>query len=314
MRVEILISLVICISLSNSKSVSEFRIFNGYGATKGQFPYQASLRSKHNNKHNCGAAILNNRFLLTAAHCCLYSYSKPAYVSVVVGSLHRSIGGIAMDVDKITLHEAFEPSIGQNDIALIRTAKQIKFNNQIQPIALPSENVIGGKPLIASGWGEDGDSGYNILQYVEVQTLNRSECKKHYNSKLGLYYISNSNVCTIGKDNDGPCKGDSGMTYMKLMNSIKFYIFTSNKSLYIANVGGPLADLTDSNHRTLVGVVSWGGAVIFLAYLLFRTKLINWFNLFFSVVKENHLYILEFIHFDIGFENKYKNKLLICIK
>lgn len=219
MRVEIFISLAVCITLASSKLVPEFRIFNGNNAPKGQFPYQVSIRSKHDNKHNCGAAILNNRFLLTAAHCCKFDYAKPAYVSVVVGASHRSNGGTAMDVDKITPHEQFDPWTLKNDIALIRTVKEIKFNDQIQPIALPNEDADNGKPLIISGWGKNGaGTRPDILQYIEVQTLDRSECETYFNSAnslfdddFGSFYIYSTNVCAIGKNKQSTCEGDSGM-------------------------------------------------------------------------------------------------------
>lgn len=211
--------LAVCVALASSKIVSEFRIFNGNDAIDGQFPYQASIRSKHDNKHHCGAAILNNRFLLTAAHCSKFDYSKPAYISVVVGALHRSNGGVVMDVDKITPHEAFDPWTLRNDIALIRTAKEIKFNDKIQPIPLPSEDVDDGKPLIISGWGKNGDdSRPDTLQYIEVQSLDRDECDKSFNNKnsifddeFGLFYIYSTNVCAVGKNKQSTCEGDSGM-------------------------------------------------------------------------------------------------------
>lgn len=220
MRAEILISLAVCIALASSKIVSEFRIFNGNDAIEGQFPYQASIRSKHDNKHHCGASILSNRILLTAAHCCKFDYSKPDYVSIVVGALHRSNGGTAMDVDKITVHKAFDPWTLKNDIALIRTAKEIKFNDQIQPIPLPNEDTVDGKPLIISGWGKNGNgaSRPDILQYIDVQTLNVPECERHFNSQnsifdddFGLFYIYSSNVCAIGMNSKSTCEGDSGM-------------------------------------------------------------------------------------------------------
>lgn len=211
MRVEGLISLVVCIALASSKSLSEFRIFGGEDAVRGQFPYHASLRTKHNNKLRCGAAIISDRFLLTAAHCCRNNQSNPDYVRVVVGALRLSSGGTAMDVDKIIAHEEFDQKTAKNDIALIRTAKKIVFNDQVQPIALPNKDVVDGNHII-SGWGTDGVSNFvDILQHAEVQVLNILKCRIVYYKEFVVYY---NNICTIGKTNNAqPCKGDSGMIW-----------------------------------------------------------------------------------------------------
>lgn len=43
------------------------RIVGGADATPGQFPYQVSLRIK--DSHTCGGSIIDNQWILTAAHC-----------------------------------------------------------------------------------------------------------------------------------------------------------------------------------------------------------------------------------------------------
>lgn len=46
------------------------RIVGGSDAEPGQFPYQVSLRNQHS--HTCGGSILNENWILTAAHCVVY--------------------------------------------------------------------------------------------------------------------------------------------------------------------------------------------------------------------------------------------------
>lgn len=213
MIVERIILLAICITLASAKGLSQFRIYSGSDAIEGEFPYQASFRPKtvnNNYEHTCGAAIINHRFLLTAAHCCYFGFKGVGDAIVVVGALHRSGDGISMDIDKITPHKDHDQDTNLNDIALIRTVKNIIFSNELQPIALPIEyNVADDRKMIISGWGEIGpDIDPFVLQYVEVPTLTLEECRNIYNDSPT--YIYDSSICTLGKYNANPCVGDSG--------------------------------------------------------------------------------------------------------
>lgn len=148
-----LILALVSIALASAKSALEFRIINGHDAQDGQFKYQASLRIKSSGKHNCGASILTERYLITAAHCCEKYYGSPEFLFVVVGSVHQFGGGKAMDLDKIETHDGFRYDTAKNDIALVRTTNEIQFNDKIQPIALPTEDVADRQPVVVSGWG-----------------------------------------------------------------------------------------------------------------------------------------------------------------
>lgn len=156
-----LILLAACVALAvadsefnlSDESLIEPRIVGGQPAKAGQFPYQVSLRTRFTRQHYCGASIISNRYLLTAAHCTEGINSQPALIVAVVGAVRRHFDGASVKVDKIIRHSEWDRTKLANDIALIRTASEIAFSANVQPIALPSSNVGGNAPLLLSGWG-----------------------------------------------------------------------------------------------------------------------------------------------------------------
>lgn len=155
------VKLVLCLALATANtvfghSIFEPRIIGGEDAKVGQFPYQVSLRQKSMNNHFCGGSILSKRFLLTAAHCTQKENADPANIFAVVGEIQLSRRGIAIELDRITVHSGWDSSKLVNDISLLRTAHEIPLSDNVQPIALPKHNLPakGNTPVILSGWGK----------------------------------------------------------------------------------------------------------------------------------------------------------------
>lgn len=125
------------------------RIVGGTGARKGEFPFQVSL---HNNlgNHFCGGAIIASRFILTSAQC--VRSATVQNVEAFVGA-HTPTDGTKHALDRITKHPNFNWDKRENDIAVLRTATPIIFNDLIQPIALPKAAVEDGRLTLVTGWG-----------------------------------------------------------------------------------------------------------------------------------------------------------------
>lgn len=129
------------------------RIIGGDEAKHGQFPHQVSLRRKLTKQHFCGASILSERFILTAAHCSRGLYGIPANVIAVVGAWDIKNDGKAFGIKRIVSHPSFNLDELVNDIAMLITEHEIPFSDFIKPIALPTEDTLGGSQALISGWG-----------------------------------------------------------------------------------------------------------------------------------------------------------------
>lgn len=187
----------------------EGRIVGGSDATLGQFPYQVSLRVSAENRHLCGASLINNRWCLSAAHCTVHHI--PSELNIVVGSILVSSGGVSHTLVRIVNHPNWTSRTIANDVSLMKTTTVIVFTANIQPIALGSAQVGGGVNSIVTGWGriaEDGPLPDN-LQNLTTRTLNNLECKSYFGA-ANANLIFDHKICALTRIGEGTCNMDSG--------------------------------------------------------------------------------------------------------
>lgn len=116
---------------------SSLRIVNGYQAKPHSFPWAVSLQ--YRGAHDCGGVIIDQRHILTAAHCLDYSHDLGNYFARV-GAHDRHSSGQLIPIAKLIVHPEYDEGRSVNDIGIIKLAQPIMFNNEIQPICLV-ENV-----------------------------------------------------------------------------------------------------------------------------------------------------------------------------
>lgn len=108
--------------------------------------------------HWCGAVVISQRFVLTAAHC-LVGFSKSAYL-VVAGDYRvdeaEGTEQVAL-IEDFYLHEDFRKvQKMNNDIALVKLkGNGFTITDDVQPICLPDTDVDYETPLncTISGFG-----------------------------------------------------------------------------------------------------------------------------------------------------------------
>ncbi|XP_009578755.1 PREDICTED: transmembrane protease serine 9, partial [Fulmarus glacialis] len=130
------------------------KIVGGTDASRGEIPWQVSL--KEDSRHFCGATIIGDRWLLSAAHC--FNETNPEEIEAYVGtiSLNGTDGNaVKVNVTRVIQHPLFNPIILDFDVAVLELARPFVFNKYIQPVCLPLavQKFPVGKKCIISGWG-----------------------------------------------------------------------------------------------------------------------------------------------------------------
>ncbi|XP_045681133.1 prothrombin isoform X2 [Phyllostomus hastatus] len=234
------------------ESYIDGRIVQGWDAEMGLAPWQVMLFRKTPQELLCGASLLSDRWVLTAAHCILYppwdkNFTKDDLL-VRIGKhsrtrYERGMEKISM-LEKIHIHPRYNwRDTLDRDIALLKLRKPITFSNYIHPVCLPDKQTASrllqaGYKGRVTGWGNlkevwttSAQAQPSVLQVVNLPIVERAVCKA--STRI---HITDNMFCAGYKPNEGKrgdaCEGDSG---------------------------GPFVMKSPFNNRWYqMGIVSWG--------------------------------------------------------
>ncbi|XP_073833451.1 serine protease SP24D-like [Musca autumnalis] len=195
------------------------RIVGGATASEGQFPHQVSLR--WGGSHVCGGSIISSTYIVTAAHCVTRGTPPkafpPNYISIRAGSRNRDAGGQVIDGAELKVHPDYDRF--DNDIALVKLSKPLKFNEHVKAIDLVQHEPPTGVPVLASGWGltKNGGSTSKYLQYNTLTARRNADCGNS---------TPDSVICLTHGAGNGVCSGDSGgpATYKNTLVGVANYV------------------------------------------------------------------------------------------
>uniref|UniRef100_A0ABM5FV81 Enteropeptidase n=1 Tax=Pogona vitticeps TaxID=103695 RepID=A0ABM5FV81_9SAUR len=189
------------------------KIVGGSDAQEGAWPWVVSLY--FNSRPTCGASLVNNEWLVSAAHCVYGRNMKPSQWKAYLG-LHTNLNLsypqiIIREIDQIIINPHYNKRTKDSDIALMHLQFRVNYTDYIQPICLPEENksFLPGTNCSIAGWGRTTNQGSpaSILQEAEVPLITYEKCQQ----LMPEYNITENMICA-GYDEGGidSCQGDSG--------------------------------------------------------------------------------------------------------
>ena len=218
----------------------------------GEFPHQVALYPQLPDEFIsfCGGSILSENWILTAAHCCDKAHQYGLDINVVAGGVSLQTNeGMEQQTSVADIHipEDYGKAGTNNDICMLRLARDLEFNENVSSINLPAKNQKLNETthLVMTGWGttmgspihpDEAKLQFPFIDHMKKTTVPYMEyesCMKAYKDWIPCKNFSicpvMTDICTGGNDNSKvDCAGDTG---------------------------GPLIDV-DGN--ILMGVVSWG--------------------------------------------------------
>jgi len=222
------------------------RIVGGVETEENEYPWQVALTMDDPmTRLNCGGSLIDDRTVLTAAHCTASVSADRLGVWVglhdwrVQGELQEHIG-----VEEKLEHDEYE--FPDNDFALLKLNKRVEWRNEAQPLCLPEtkSDLYEGDMATVTGWGRlwknETSTGpaTDELREVDVKIISNNQCYEQY-SKLG-YRITDNMLCATEENGNGgkdSCSGDSGGP-----------LFLERKGV----------EVKGNKQYEQVGVVSWG--------------------------------------------------------
>lgn len=177
----------------------------------------SSVNGKEIMKYNISVTLRSIRYILTAAHCVMNIDVEDESVVIILGA-HKFFDSNEKSrqryvTKKFWIHEKFNRSTIENDLAIVELPEPAKINEFVKIIKISKQKCFrDSTKLIFNGWGFNNNSQFtaDTLQVAKMRVVPLKDCikfKDHYWEAL-----TKKNVCAIGRNDkkiSKMCNGDS---------------------------------------------------------------------------------------------------------
>ena len=263
----------------------KLRIYGGEESAFGKVPWQGSWQYSECKatpnlgricqwRHVCGTTLIHPSWAITAGHCIMETGTSinmrrpdPRRWQISFGRATDDPNTLFMSpVEKIVVYDGYSYKyIPVADIALIKTMRQVPFNDHIVPACIPnSEEPAIGKECVISGYGykhaNPVKDPINVLKqstkllHGRVTIVSHKQCLR-----AGKYYRLLSHdihMCAAGEDDT--CEGDSGgpLVCQQNMNLVKLQSRDSDQADRLTFNSNEIEDKLPDDMRYFISAVT----------------------------------------------------------
>lgn len=185
------------------------RIIEGQVVAYRNWPMQVFLASKNQTSSNyqvCGGTIIDEEFVLTAAHCVAIEGKSRKILAGRLNLAQYEPGDQEREVVRAIRHPNYKLNSISDDIALVKLDRPLDYSKTVYPARLPARNhqLPLGVKVTLTGYGRvKHNQTTHLLHELSAVT---SSCGSH------RYLVTQNIICTIDPSGSGgrSCRGDSG--------------------------------------------------------------------------------------------------------
>lgn len=199
---------------SNANALNNFsvdkspRIIGGTNAEISEFPSLVSITNY--GRHHCAGTLLNEYWILTAAHC--YLPTNQSTIEYATTTLMGS-GHLIAFPELFIQHELFDLGLIIYDIGLVKVKAPINtgLHNSYAKLAMPGNYYATGTPSVSAGWGiwdNNNVSHTPPLQKADLDIWSYSDCKFAHKENPFNLSIHPHQICAgVGNFSKAECNG-----------------------------------------------------------------------------------------------------------
>lgn len=191
-------------------------------AEMSEWPWHAAILEQEQDLYVCGASLLDEAWVLTAAHCVddylgveEHDMLKVRLGEYDVTTTAEPLKHEEFPVTRIVIHPEFDNATLVNDIALLELVRSARKKANIDAVCMPKKNdFLEGSPArcYVTGWGRRDEASEHsvVLKEINVPLWSNPTCQNALREQFGPAYSLPSTALCAGAEGRDACDGDGG--------------------------------------------------------------------------------------------------------